>query len=70
MSVSTLVMMVITLIYPLAVWLGQGQIADGQHRVSDIPRFLEQAAAHPQALIVGCSEYGATVPLLRFYGRY
>jgi len=38
--------------------------ADGQHRVSDIPRFLEQAAAHPQALIVGCSEYGATVPLL------
>jgi uncharacterized membrane protein len=31
MSVSTLVMMVITLIYPLAVWLGQGQIE---------PRFL------------------------------
>jgi len=31
MSVSTLVMMGITLIYPLAVWLGQGQIQ---------PRFL------------------------------
>lgn len=31
MSVSTLVMMFITLIYPLAVWLGQGQIE---------PRFL------------------------------
>jgi glycosyltransferase involved in cell wall biosynthesis len=44
--------------------------ADGQHRVSDIPRFLEQAAAHPQALIVGCPEYGATVPWLRFYARY
>jgi glycosyltransferase involved in cell wall biosynthesis len=44
--------------------------ADGQHRVSDIPCFLKQAAAHPQALIVGCAEYGATVPLVRFYGRY
>ncbi len=44
--------------------------ADGQHQGSDIPRFLEQAAAHPQALIVGCPEYGATVPLLRFYARY
>ena len=31
MSVSTLVMMCITLIYPLVVWLGQGQIE---------PRFL------------------------------
>lgn len=44
--------------------------ADGQHRVSDIPRFLEQAAAHPRALIVGCPEYGKTVPTLRFYLRY
>jgi glycosyltransferase involved in cell wall biosynthesis len=44
--------------------------ADGQHRVSDIPRFLEQAAAHPEALIVGCPEYGPTVPLVRFYARY
>lgn len=44
--------------------------ADGQHQVSDIPRFLEQAAAHPQALIVGCAEYGATVPWVRFFARY
>ena len=44
--------------------------ADGQHGVSDIPRFLEQAAAHPQALIVGCPEYGKTVPTLRLYLRY
>jgi glycosyltransferase involved in cell wall biosynthesis len=44
--------------------------ADGQHQVSDIPRFLEHAVAHPQALIVGCPEYGATVPWLRFYARY
>ncbi len=44
--------------------------ADGQHRVSDIPRFLEQAAAHPEALIVGCPDYGETVPSLRLYLRY
>ena len=31
--------------------------ADGQHRVADMPRFLEQAAAHREALIVGCPEY-------------
>src|SRR5262245_37348360 len=44
--------------------------ADGQHQVSDIPRFLERAVAHPQALIVGRPEYGATVPWLRLYARY
>ncbi|MEX0806868.1 MAG: glycosyltransferase family 2 protein [Candidatus Binatia bacterium] len=44
--------------------------ADGQHRVADIARFLDQAAAHPQALIVGCPEYDDTVPLRRLYGRY
>lgn len=44
--------------------------ADGQHRVCDIPRFLEQAAAHPQALIVGCPDYGETVPSTRLYLRY
>lgn len=44
--------------------------ADGQHQVADIPRFLEQAAAHPQALIVGCAKYGATVPLGRLCARY
>jgi glycosyltransferase involved in cell wall biosynthesis len=44
--------------------------ADGQHRTSDIPRFLEQAAAHPQAVIVGCPQYDETVPWLRYYARY
>jgi glycosyltransferase involved in cell wall biosynthesis len=44
--------------------------ADGQHRASDIPCFLQHAVAHPEALIVGCAEYGATVPWLRFYARY
>jgi glycosyltransferase involved in cell wall biosynthesis len=44
--------------------------ADGQHRAADIPRFLEQAAAHPRALVVGCPEYDDRVPRLRFYARY
>jgi glycosyltransferase involved in cell wall biosynthesis len=44
--------------------------ADGQHQPSDIPRFLQQAAAHPRALILGCPKYDETVPALRFYGRY
>ena len=41
--------------------------ADGQHRIADIPRFLEQALAHPDALIVGYPEYDSTVPMLRLY---
>jgi glycosyltransferase involved in cell wall biosynthesis len=44
--------------------------ADGQHRASDIPRFLQHAVVHPEALIVGCARYGATVPWLRFCARY
>ena len=44
--------------------------ADGQHRITDIPHFLEQAIAHPDALIVGRPEYDSTVPLLRLYARY
>jgi glycosyltransferase involved in cell wall biosynthesis len=44
--------------------------ADGQHAASDIPRFLEQAALHPEALLVGCPEYDASVPWLRLYARY
>jgi len=44
--------------------------ADGQHCVADIPRFLEHAAAQPQALIVGYPVYDESVPLVRFYGRY
>jgi glycosyltransferase involved in cell wall biosynthesis len=44
--------------------------ADGQHRVGDIQRFVEQAAAQPQAVIVGCPEYDGTVPALRLSARY
>jgi glycosyltransferase involved in cell wall biosynthesis len=44
--------------------------ADGQHRVADIARFIEHAAAHPKALIVGCPDYNGTAPLLRYGARY
>jgi glycosyltransferase involved in cell wall biosynthesis len=44
--------------------------ADGQHRIADIPRFLEQALVQPEALIVGYPEYDSSVPMLRLYGRY
>ena len=44
--------------------------ADGQHRVADVPCFLDQAAARPQALIVGCPVYDASAPVLRLWARY
>jgi glycosyltransferase involved in cell wall biosynthesis len=44
--------------------------ADGQHTVSDIPHFFEQAQRHPQAVIVGYPIYDESVPALRFYSRY
>lgn len=30
--------------------------ADGQHFADDLPRFVETAAAHPDAMLVGCRE--------------
>lgn len=44
--------------------------ADGQHRVADIPRFLQMAEAHPQALILGCPEYDRSAPSLRRWARH
>jgi glycosyltransferase involved in cell wall biosynthesis len=44
--------------------------ADGQHCVTDIPRFLEHAAARPHAVITGYPVYDESVPTLRFYARY
>ena len=43
--------------------------ADAQHRAADIPRFLAQAAARPQALIIGCPEYDVSAPALRLRAR-
>jgi glycosyltransferase involved in cell wall biosynthesis len=44
--------------------------ADGQHQTADVPAFLAQAAAHPQAIIVGHPIYDESVPKARLYGRY
>ncbi|WP_370551291.1 AMP-binding protein [Glaciimonas sp. PAMC28666] len=44
--------------------------ADGQHCTDDIPLFLAQAAARPEALIAGVPQYDDSVPKVRFYARY
>ena len=44
--------------------------ADGQHCIADVPRFIQQAAARPEALIVGYPQYDESVPSIRLYGRY
>ncbi|MGZ9712898.1 AMP-binding protein [Glaciimonas sp. GNP009] len=44
--------------------------ADGQHCTDDIPLFLAQSAARPDALIAGVPQYDDSVPKVRFYGRY
>ena len=43
--------------------------ADGQHHTGDISRFLETAAAHPEALILGKPIFGNDVPGSRYFGR-
>lgn len=44
--------------------------ADGQHCTDDIPKFLQTASAHPEAVIAGCPEFDASVPRVRLYARY
>jgi len=44
--------------------------ADGQHDPADVPRFLERARARPDAVICGEAKFDASVPKIRFYGRY
>ncbi len=44
--------------------------ADGQHALGDLPKFLETAQQHPDALITGWPQYDASVPKGRLYGRY
>ncbi|MEC4747114.1 glycosyltransferase family 2 protein [Methylomicrobium sp. Wu6] len=43
--------------------------ADGQHRIDDIPRFLDASRQHPEALIAGFPVFGKEAPLSRQYGR-
>jgi glycosyltransferase involved in cell wall biosynthesis len=44
--------------------------ADGQHDTADVPRFIAEARAHPQAMICGRAVYDDSVPKARLYGRY
>jgi glycosyltransferase involved in cell wall biosynthesis len=43
--------------------------ADGQHPAEFIPRFLEQATAHPQAAIFGRPIFDDSAPAIRVGGR-
>lgn len=43
--------------------------ADGQHPTADIPRFMELAAAHPEAALMGKPVFGPEAPQLRVQGR-
>lgn len=44
--------------------------ADGQHDVTDVPRFLAESRADPRALVCGKPIYDDSVPRARLYGRY
>lgn len=44
--------------------------ADGQHPAPLIPRFMEEAAADPRALVLGVPVFGGDAPALRVRGRW
>lgn len=44
--------------------------SDGQHDWQDVGRFLQIAAEHPEAMIIGQPIFDASVPKKRLYGRY
>ncbi|APG02646.1 glycosyl transferase [Luteibacter rhizovicinus DSM 16549] len=44
--------------------------ADGQHDTADVPRFLAEAKAAPDAMVCGRPIYDDSVPRARLYGRY
>ena len=44
--------------------------ADGQHDTRSIRELLDNARAHPKALVTGIPIYGDDVPKARLYGRY
>lgn len=44
--------------------------ADGQHTLTDIPRFLEAARRSPDTLICGQPVFDESIPKSRLYGRY
>ena len=44
--------------------------ADGQHTVSDVRRFVEEAREHPDEVVCGRPIFDASIPASRYYGRY
>ena len=44
--------------------------ADGQHTLADVPQFIETARSAPQAVVCGYPVFDASIPKVRFYGRY
>lgn len=44
--------------------------ADGQHDLSDVPKFLEASANKPSAMISAYPQYDNSVPKGRLYARY
>jgi glycosyltransferase involved in cell wall biosynthesis len=44
--------------------------ADGQHALTDISRFVEEARARPHHVICGYPIFDASIPKSRYYGRY
>lgn len=44
--------------------------ADGQHDAADVPRFLAESRAHPDAVVNGRPVYDESVPKGRLVGRY
>ena len=44
--------------------------ADGQHDANDVPRFVAEARAFPQHMVIGRPLFDASVPKARLYGRY
>jgi glycosyltransferase involved in cell wall biosynthesis len=43
--------------------------ADGQHAAEDVPRFLEVAREHPDALVLGAPRFDGSAPRARRWGR-
>ncbi len=44
--------------------------ADGQHNISDVPKFIEKGRSNPECIVSGYPEFHDDIPRLRFYGRY
>ncbi|MFC6277243.1 glycosyltransferase family 2 protein [Psittacicella hinzii] len=59
--------------FVLAQQLGYSHVlqvdADGQHKLSDVLKFIQSAQSHPDTIICGLPVYGADAPKARLYGR-